>query len=111
MSTWGFIHWRVRRPGASVEIVIHPARPDEAAREASVVELRRLVFDFKYRDPEALRVVLAIHARLSGSSGPQVHELDTASPRAEAIAQELLRAARAGVILARRREWRPVAVS
>jgi peptidoglycan hydrolase-like protein with peptidoglycan-binding domain len=108
------VDWRVRRAGADLEIVTHPLRVDDAEREASVLELRRLVSDFKYRDPEARRVVLAIHARLSGLFAPpaprEVFDLDTGSPRADAIGEDVLRAARSGVILARRREVRSVVV-
>jgi hypothetical protein len=106
--------WRARGPLGVVEIELRPGSVDDAAREASRRELRRLVYDFKYRDPEARRVVLEVYARLRGlpASAPHgaAYDFDFGSSRAQAIGEELLAAARAGVIVARRREIRSVVV-
>jgi peptidoglycan hydrolase-like protein with peptidoglycan-binding domain len=106
--------WRVRRPFGDIEIELHPGSVDAAGREASVRELRHLVYDFKYREREARRAVSEVCARLQGltrSASPrELAELDTGSPRADAIGEELLGAARAGVIVVRRREMRSVVV-
>ncbi len=106
--------WTVRGPSGDVEVELDPAASlDAASGEASLRELRRLVYDFKYRDPEARRVVFAVHARLQGS-GPSAagrsDDFDTGSPRAAAIGEELLYAARAGRLVARRREARTVVI-
>jgi hypothetical protein len=78
--------WTVRGPFGSVEVELDPAASlDAASGEASLRELRRLVYDFKYRDPEARRVVFAVHARLQGlgsTAAGRGDDLDTGSPRA-----------------------------
>jgi len=104
--------WTVRGPSGDVEVELDPASVDAASGEASLRELRRLVYDFKYRDPEARRVVFAVHARLQGPgvSAGRGDDLDTGSPRAAAIGEELLYAARAGRLVARRREARTVVI-
>ena len=106
--------WTVRGPFGDVEVELDPAASlDAAAGEASLRELRRLVYAFKYRDPEARRVVLAVHARLLGpdrGATGRGDDLDTGSPRAAAIGEELLYAARAGRLVARRREERTVVI-
>jgi hypothetical protein len=105
--------WTVRGPLGDVEIELDPASVDAASGEASLRELRRLVYAFKYRDPEARRVVLALYARLRGP-GPNAagrsDDLDAYSPRAAAMGEELLHAARAGRLVARRREVRTVVI-
>ena len=106
--------WRVRRPFGDIEIELHPASVDAAAREASLRELRHLVSDFKYRQPEARRAVLAVYDRMRGFSGSvsrsEACGLDTGSHGANAIGEELLVAARSGVIVVRRREVRSVVI-
>ena len=106
--------WRVRRPFGDIEIELHPASVDAAMRDASLRELRHLVSDFKYRQPEARRAVLAVHDRMRGFSGSvsrsEACGPDTDSHRANAIGEELLVAARSGVIVARRREVRSVVI-
>jgi hypothetical protein len=106
--------WRARGPFGVVEIELHPGSVSDAAREASRRELGRLVYDFKYRDPEARRVVLEVYARMRGLPGTATrgaaYEFDFGSLRAQAIGEELLAAARAGVLVARRREIRSVVV-
>jgi hypothetical protein len=99
--TIGRVDWRVHRPFGDLEIELHPASVDAPSREASIQELRALVHDFKARQPEARRVVLDIYARLRGMVG---------SAQPDAIGDELLMAARAGRLVARRRELRAVAV-
>jgi hypothetical protein len=100
---------RVRRALGDLEIEVHPAWVDPAVRESSAREIQRLIYDFKYRDREALRAVLEVRARMQGS--PAGHDLlDTDSYRADAIGQDLLVAARAGLIVARRCEARSVVV-
>ena len=99
-------------PFGDVEIELHPDSVGAAARDASARELRKLVYDFKYRDREARRVVLSIHAQLLGLDGDlardSAYDFDTGSPRAEALGEEILRAARAATIVARRREVRSI---
>jgi hypothetical protein len=106
--------WRVRRPFGDIEIELHPASVDAAARDASLRELRHLVSDFKYRQPQASRVLLEVYARMRGLSASTARsdasELDAGSPRADAIGQEILSAAYAGLIIARRREMRSVVI-
>jgi hypothetical protein len=105
--------WTVRGPLGDVEIELDPASVDAASGEASLRELRRLVYDFKYRDPEARRVVLAVYTRLQGphrSAAGRSDDLDTGSSRAAAMGEELLFAARAGRLVARRREARTVVI-
>jgi hypothetical protein len=106
--------WRVRQPFGDVEIELHPAPIDGAVRDASVRELRRMVSDFKYCEPQARRVLLEVYAKMRGLSASTARsdasELDASSPRADAIGQEILAAAHAGIIIARRREMRSVVV-
>ena len=110
----GSVDWRVRRPFGDIVIELYPASVDAEAREASLRELRHLVHDFKHRQPEARRVVLEVCARVRGLGATAVasdaSELDAGSARADAIAEELLAAARAGIIIARRRETRAVVI-
>ncbi|MGD0526776.1 MAG: peptidoglycan-binding protein [Polyangiaceae bacterium] len=104
------IAWR--GPFGPVDIELYPSQSDAALPESLQV-LRSLVYDFKNRHPEARRVVFAIHARLRGidaSMAGSGRDLDTGSPRAEALADEVLSAGRAGTIVARRREVRSVVV-
>lgn len=106
--------WRVRRPFGDIELELHPGSVDAASCEASLRELRRLVSDFKGRQPEARRAVFELCARMRGLpasvSRGDVHGLDAGSGRADAIGEELLFAARAGTLVARRREMRSVVV-
>jgi hypothetical protein len=106
--------WRVRGPFGDVELELHPASTDAATRDASVRELRQLVNDFKHRQPEARRAVSEVYARMRGLtanvSRGDVYGLDTCSLQAAAIGEELLFAARAGTLVARRREMRSVVV-
>jgi outer membrane protein OmpA-like peptidoglycan-associated protein len=106
--------WRARGPFGDVEIELHPGSVDAVGREASLRELRPLIYDFKYRQPEARRVVLEVYARLRGLPTSAVRgaafDFDMGSQRAAAVGEELLFAARAGVLVARRREVRSVVV-
>jgi hypothetical protein len=103
MRTLGHV-WSARGPFEDVEIELYPESIDGAARDVSLRELGHLLWMFKCGDPEARRAVLAVCGRLR-ACGP----LDGAASRsAEAIAEELLAAARAGFIVARRRERRAV---
>jgi hypothetical protein len=83
-----------------VEIDVYPASSTAAEREASERELRRLAYELKSRDPQARRLVANVLARLGGASRSTAtrewEDLDTGSPRADAIAAELLEAGRAG---------------
>jgi hypothetical protein len=109
----GLIIWR--GPFGDVEIELHPAAIDAKAADASQRELGQLARDWKYRDPEARRVVSAIRARLRflGASA-LLHcasvDLDFGSPRADALSEELLAAGRAGTLIARRRKTPSVIV-
>jgi hypothetical protein len=111
----GHMSWRVRSAFGDVEIELHPSKTaDDAAREDSVRELSRLVYDFKARQPEARRTLLEIHARLHGVTwGGGVgdpYQLDSWSVRAETIGADLLRRAQAGALVLRRPETRSVVV-
>jgi hypothetical protein len=104
--------WRVHRPFGDIEIELHPDSSDDATIEDSVREIQHLVHDFRFRQPGALRVILEVHARMRGLTGSpppsSIQDLDAGSSRAAAVGEELLQAARAGVIVARRREVRSV---
>jgi peptidoglycan hydrolase-like protein with peptidoglycan-binding domain len=110
----GRVDWRVRRPFGDIEIELHPGAVDGEAREATRRELRHLVYDFKYRDPEARRVVAELHTRLQGlpatAARGDAYDFDFGSPRADAIGEALYAAARSGTIVVRRRETRSVVV-
>jgi hypothetical protein len=109
--------WRVRGPFGDVEIELHPASGsvDAKVREASRRELRHLIYDFKYRDPQTRRVVLEVYARMRGLpasiAGGKDYNFDTGSPGADPIGEALLRAARAGIIVVRRRQVRSIVVA
>jgi hypothetical protein len=100
--------WSARRPFGTLEIELYPTSVDPTARESSLRELQHLVYDLRYGDREARRLALTITGRLQeiaggrplGTSG----DFDSGGTRADAIGDELLRAARAGVLIARRRE-------
>jgi hypothetical protein len=104
--------WSVR--GTFGDLVIeldHDVPIQTADREASLRELRLLLFDFRSRRSEVRRVVLGMHARVSMqvAASPGT-DRDPSPARLEAIADELLFAARAGRLTVRRRERRPIAV-
>jgi hypothetical protein len=104
--------WTVRGPLGQLEVELHPDSVDAAAREASLRELRQLVTSFKYRDPVARRLVLAMLARLQGvgnaTLSSSTYASDPGPQQAEAIGEELLFAARAGRLVVRRKEDRVV---
>jgi hypothetical protein len=110
----GDVDWRVSTAFGHVEIELHPGDPDLEGREHSVQELTRLLYDFKYGQPEARRAVLAAYARLQGLPSVAVRDealaFDEGSVRAEAIAAELLHAVKAGTLVLRRKETRGVVV-
>jgi hypothetical protein len=109
----GRVDFRVRTSFGEVEIELNPRSAiDAAAREASLRELKRLVSAFRYREPEARRVILDVFALLNGLHASAVrghrYDLDYGSPRADAISASLLNAARAGILVVRRRQARDV---
>jgi hypothetical protein len=110
----GQADWRLRSPFGDVEIELHPTVTDPRAREDSVRELSRLISDFKYRQPEARRVLLAVVAQLGGLTPSilrgQAYDLDAGSTRADAIGAELMYHARAGNLVVRRKERRTVVI-
>jgi N-acetylmuramoyl-L-alanine amidase len=94
-----------------LQIELFPAMPPDAVRGESVSQLRRLLSDFRYRDPRARRLLLDVHARLHGTRTPSGGlDLDTGDPRADAVGQQLLRAAQGGQLVLRRRPARSVIV-
>jgi hypothetical protein len=102
------VDFRVRGTFGDFDVLLRPGSSDAATRETSTSELRRLIYDFKYRHPAARRALLEIHARLQGvRAGDAFHDggsdFDVGSPRAEAIAAELLLQAAAGNLVVRRR--------
>ncbi len=103
--------WRVRGALFDLEVEVAPAAAG-ADRSESVRELLPLVQAFLRREPEARRAVVAIHARLQGLEWLARDALAIgASPgRDRVIADELLSAARAGRLVARRLAPRAIAV-
>src|ERR1700734_3617109 len=101
---------RLRSAFGDVEVQLRPAPVSAADRDASVRELRKLVYGFKYGEPEARRAVAAILADLRGASpSAVVHELgqlDIGSPRADAYGEEVLGAGGLGGGVARGVETR-----
>ncbi|HEY8091879.1 MAG TPA: peptidoglycan-binding protein [Polyangiaceae bacterium] len=94
-----------------LEIQLHPRAFGAEELESSLREVRLLTYDFVARDPAARRAVLDTLARLGRlPAHRQAYDLDSGSVRAQALADDLLRAARSGTILARRRETRAVVV-
>jgi len=109
MSTGAFDRWRVARPFGHVEIELHPSSIEDDERTISRRELGSLIFDFKSGRPEARRIVFEMYERLRGAvSSSRTAGVD--SPRADAIADELLIAERAGQIVVRRQERRALVV-
>jgi hypothetical protein len=110
----GRVDFRVRTAFGSVGIEIYPSDSvGDAAREASLRDLGRLVHGFKYGDRDARRVVLDIHAKLMGRlSGAARGEFDfdMGSARADVIGAELRDAVQMGQLLLRRDETRRVVV-
>jgi hypothetical protein len=98
----GRVDWRVRRPFGHIEIELYPSSIDAEEREPSIQELRALVWDSRSRQPEARRVVVEIYTRLRGQ--------DPGNSPTDAVGDEILLAARAGLIVARRLERRSVTV-
>jgi hypothetical protein len=109
----GRARWRVRSTLGDVDIELHPSASDAAGRAASVRELARLVFAFKFHDREARGVLLQVHARLRARDTSRGVALDSAvaPAQAEVIGADLLNAARAGQLVARRRVARQVVVA
>jgi hypothetical protein len=103
---------RLRSPFGDVDIAVYPSAAAE--REASVREVKKLVYDFKHRDPEVRRGVALLLSRLGSVSASaalrELEQLDAGSPRADALVAELLFAARSGQIVARRLERRSVVI-
>jgi len=99
----GRVDWRVRLPFGDIELELHPVSVDAATREASVREVRRLVDELRHRQPSVRRVVLEVYARVRGLSA-------TTPPRDDVVGEELLAAARAGILGVRRIERRAVVV-
>jgi hypothetical protein len=107
--------FRVRTAFGEVEIELRPlARVDRAAQEASLRELARLAYDFKYRAPEARRAVLSILSSLNGApvcyAGGHQPDFDAGSPLADEIVRRLESAVRAGCLVLRRKVGRSVVV-
>jgi N-acetylmuramoyl-L-alanine amidase len=105
-----FSSWYVRDAFGTIELELYPDAVDDAAREASLRELKKLAFAFTGRQPDVRRVVLAIYARLWGRDAGAFARRPEDDPgyADHAIAEELLIAARAGSLVARRRNPRPV---
>jgi hypothetical protein len=98
-----------------LEVELHPSTPlDVPLREESLREVRALVLGFRHRDPHASRLFLSVYEALvgPGAIAPRAasQALDVTDPRAAAMGDELLFAARAGLVVARRRALRSVVV-
>lgn len=106
--------WQLRTASGDVTLEVYPPDLDAAEQAASIRAVERLVYDFRYGDREARRILFQVHARLHGpTSDPRIgasRELDAGSVRMEMIADDLLVAARAGRLVARTRETRRVVV-
>src|SRR5579859_8053227 len=104
--------WLVRGPFGDLEIAVDPVHPQpHAERDASLRDLRHLLFDFRRRQPEARRAVLGVHARLMLGHAPApfgARDLDPGLSRAETVCDELMFAARAGRLTVLRRERRSI---
>jgi hypothetical protein len=99
--------WRVETSLGSVEVSSHSGG-EASESDDSTCLLRALVRDFRYRDPRVRRAVADIVAQLRGRPEFDYSSLDLGDPRADAIGNELLRAARAGTLVARRIEPKAV---
>jgi hypothetical protein len=109
----GRVDFRVRTGFGEVAIELNPRSPiDAAVREASLRELNHLLSAFRYREPQARRVLLDVFACFNGLHATAVrdqgHDLDYGSPRVDAIATALRSAAQAGTLVVRRRQARDV---
>jgi nucleoid-associated protein YgaU len=107
--------WLLRVPFGVVELELaanaQDVRLEQALREESLREVRLLVRAFEGRDRAASRVVAAIVERTRGVAWlPGARELDPGSALGRFAVEELLDAARAGFLVARRRDLRAVAV-
>jgi peptidoglycan hydrolase-like protein with peptidoglycan-binding domain len=104
---------RIQRPSCDLEIELFPSDSPAAARAASLRELRQLIFDSARREPNACRAVREIVTRLRGGhvAAPEAQHGDIGSTRAQAMSDEVLFAARAGWILARRLQPRSVGLT
>ena len=107
--------WQFHGPFGDVELELRSDAVDPKTREVSRRELGWLLYDFKYRDPEARRVVLEIYAELHGLLRHQVAQspefaFGFGSPGAEALADELLWAAKSGRLIARKRKLSSIVV-
>jgi hypothetical protein len=102
--------WRFQGLTRHVELELHPDHVDPQGRDESLRELRRLVGAFRFRDPQASRVLLDVYRRLRGSpaGGVRPEDLDVGSPRLDAIADEILWAARSGLLRVRPLEHKAV---
>ena len=106
--------WRVRRPFGDIELEVLPGAPDAETRSASIRAVQVLLQDFHAGSPEARRALLEIDAHLRGPAErwaawpPSSRGID--SVRGQGVAEDLLRAARAGFVVARRPEPRSVPV-
>jgi len=99
--------WRLRGLFGEVEIDLRPASPDAEARQTSVGLLRLVLDDARLGRPEPARTLREVLARLGGRAyGSNLR----GSSQVDAIAGELLAAARAGLVVARRLERRAVAI-
>jgi hypothetical protein len=110
--SWLRNQWLFRGPFGDVEIELDPRSVDAEAREESRSELAWIIYAFKYREPEARRVVLEIYAEMQGL--PRSHlaqspafDFGSGSSRADALGERLLLAAQTGRLVARKRKLSP----
>src|SRR5450432_539348 len=110
--SWLRNRWLFRGPFGDVEIELDPRSVDAEAREESQSELGWIVYAFKYREPEARRVVLDIYAEMQGL--PRSHlaqspafDFGSGSSQADALGERLLLAAQTGRLVARKRRVSP----
>jgi hypothetical protein len=101
---------RFRGPLHDIVVQVRPESADATERGESEREIWFLTRAFKQRDPEARRAVTAILRCLGGFLAHDVGAFDSGSPLADALADELLLAARLGYVVARPRVTRSVVV-
>jgi hypothetical protein len=109
MGSFGEKRWTVRGPFGELEISFGFDTEGEEALGSAESELGWLAYGFRSREPGARRALLEVYAELTGHSPTRIlqdpaFDFPLDSPLAEAIADHVVRAARRGQLVVRRRE-------